>query len=363
MSHDVEVSVVNHQNRDLLRACLASLPAACTGLDWHVTVIDNVSDDGSVEMLAQDFAHVGVVANQVRRGFGSNHNQVLRPLVATRSARYALILNDDTLLRPGAVTAMVNLMDASPRLGAVVPTVVDGRGRVAASRLSYPSVRSAIRHDLTDRTEEADPERGWLQGCCILLRITALVRVGAFDERFFLFYEDTDMSRRLVDAGWSLGTCPDATVVHYGHASVFKPDMVEVTPKQGLRSRYLYFAKHLGPRRARLISLAGRAVLLARATRSGTRAALRHDQAGLSRARSLLALARLDPRRPLPPEARAWGLPLDGARAGEGARAGDGGGDGARRDAGTRRRPRGSAWLAPVDDNIPSWWHGVQNRK
>ena len=361
MSRDVEISVVNHQNRDLLRACLESLPPACAGLDWHATVIDNVSADGSIEMLAEDFAHVELVVNQVRQGFGTNHNQVLRPLVATRSARYALILNDDTLVRPGAVTAMVNLMDASPRLGAVVPTVVDGRGRVAAGRLSYPSVRSALRHDLTDRTEGADPEGGWLQGCCILLRITALARVGAFDERFFLFYEDTDMSRRLVNAGWSLGSCPDATVVHYGHTSVFKPDMVEVTPKQGLRSRYLYFAKHLGPRRARLISLAGRAVLLARATRSAGRAALRHDRAGLSRARRLLDLARLDPRRPLPPEARAWGLPVDGEGDGGGKAGGDG--DRARRDAGARRRPRALAWSAPVEDTNPSWWHGVQNRK
>ncbi len=57
-----------------------------------------------------------------------------------------------------------------------------------------------------------------------------MAQVGAFDERFFLFYEDTDLSRRLADAGWSLGVCPEATVVHVGHASVFKPALIEVTP-------------------------------------------------------------------------------------------------------------------------------------
>ncbi|MDP9074934.1 MAG: glycosyltransferase family 2 protein [Actinomycetota bacterium] len=311
-SRDVEVSIVNHQNRELLRSCLTSLPAACQGLAWHTTVIDNASGDGSLEMLAADFAGVAVIANRARLGFGANHNQVLRPLVRDRSARFALILNDDTEMHAGAVTAMVRAMEADPRLGAIVPTVVNEHGKVAAGRLSYPTVASALRRDLTDLTEPPDPDHGWLQGCCIMVRVVALGRVGGFDERFFLFYEDTDLSRRLVDAGWSLGVCPDATVVHYGHASVLKGEMAQVTPKQGLRSRYLYFAKHNGPRRARAVSLAGRSVLLARAVRAASHGALHHDVARLDRARHLLDLARLDPRRPLAPEIDGFGVCDDG---------------------------------------------------
>jgi len=303
-ARDVEISIVNHENRELARACLLSLPAACAGTTWHATVIDNVSADGSLEMLAADFSHVGVIANPVRLGFGANHNQVLGPLAENATARYALVLNDDTELRPDSVRLMVEMMDRRPDLGAVVPTIVDGKGRRAANRISYPDIRSCLHFDRTGVTERPDEEHGWLQGCCLLLRTAALKKVGLFDERFFLFYEDTDLSRRLVSAGWSLGVCPEATVVHHGHASVFKPAMFEITPRQGLRSRYLYFSKYQGPRRAWLISATGRAVMLARALKA-TVVVRPGDTDRRARARRLLVLARFNPRRPLPQEVTA----------------------------------------------------------
>ncbi len=305
---DVEISIVNHENREMVRACLLSLPDACAATSWHATVIDNDSRDGSLEMLAADFGDVAVIENSVRLGFGANHNQVLRRVIEDRAARYALVLNDDTEVGPDAVRRMVEMMDMRPDLGAVVPTVVDGQGRRAASRISYPDLRSCLRQDRTGITELPDEEHGWLQGCCILIRRAALVEIGPYDERFFLFYEDTDLSRRLVEAGWSLGVCPEAKVLHHGHNSVFKPGMAEVTPRQGLRSRYLYFSKYYGPRRARLISLIGRAVMLGRAMKAIV-VDRRGDTDRLARARRLLILARFDPRCPLPPEVAAQARP------------------------------------------------------
>lgn len=174
---DVEVSIVDHENREVVRACLLTLPAAVEGLTWRATVIDNVSGDGSLDMLAAEFPDVGVVANPVRLGFGANHNQVVRRLLADGSARYLLVLNDDTELAPQAVTRMVAALDRHPDLAAVVPSVVDGNGRPAATRLAYPSVRSWLRADRFDITELPDPE-GWLQGSCLLLRVDALRQVG-----------------------------------------------------------------------------------------------------------------------------------------------------------------------------------------
>lgn len=287
----------------MVRACLRTLPAALAGLAWRVTVIDNVSGDGSLEMLATDFPDVGVVANVVRLGFGANHNQVVRRLVADGSARYVLVLNDDTELEPEAVTRMVATLDRRPDLGAVVPTVLGGDARPAATRLAYPTARSWLRTDRFDIAELPDPEQGWLQGACLLLRVDALRQVKGFDERFFLFYEDVDLSRRLAEAGWGLGTCGEATVVHHGHATVLRPALARDTYRQGLRSRYLYFAKHEGPRPAALLSAAGRAILLARATRCRLVWALTRQPATREQARHLLDLARFDPRRPLPHEA------------------------------------------------------------
>lgn len=299
---DVEISIVDHENRDLVRSCLRSIPDACRSLAWRATVIDNLSRDGSLEMLAADFPEVRVVANRVRLGFGANHNNVVRRLVSDGSARYVLVLNDDTELGPESVTRMVGALDRRDDLGAVVPTVLDGKGRPSVTRLAYPTARSWLRTDRFDINELPDHEHGWLQGSCLLLRIDALRDVGGFDERFFLFYEDVDLSRRLVRAGWGLGVCPEATIVHHGHATVLKPGIAEVTPKQGLRSRYLYFCKHLGPRRAALLSAVGRSVMLARAAKTSVVWARTGDPVARDRSRRLLGLARLDPRKPLPQE-------------------------------------------------------------
>jgi N-acetylglucosaminyl-diphospho-decaprenol L-rhamnosyltransferase len=294
----VLISIVNHENRDLVRACLLSLPAACEGLDWAVTVIDNVSGDGSLAMLAAEFPAVTVIANRTRKGFGANHNQVLVPHLAHPERGEAfLILNDDTTLRPGAMARLMDCLAANPRLAAVVPTIVDTAGRAGANRIAYPTARLAWRTDWTDRTEPPDPDGGFLQGCCLLLRGAALVEVGVFDERFFLFYEDTDLSRRLADAGWALGVCPDAEVVHVGHASVFKPDLVAFTPLQGRRSRYLYFCKHQGRARAEIITAVGRLLLVTRAAKAVAGATLRHNPTSGDRARRVWALARFNPRR------------------------------------------------------------------
>jgi N-acetylglucosaminyl-diphospho-decaprenol L-rhamnosyltransferase len=304
-ARDVEISIVNHENRDMVRTCLRSLPEACAGLTWHVSVIDNVSRDGSLEMLAREFPAVEVLANQTRRGFGANHNQVLRRLLVDGSARYVLVLNDDTELKPQSVSLMVEDLDRRTDLGAIVPQVVDQHGRPAVSRLAFPTARNALHCDRTDITEGPDPDGGWLQGCCLLLRLDALRDVGPFDERFFLFYEDVDLSRSLLQGGWSLGVCSAARVVHHGHATVLRDDMARLTPKQGLRSRYLYFTKHRGRMPAELISLAGRTILLARGVKAAAGAARHRDRARYLRARTLLALARFNPRRPLPMERSA----------------------------------------------------------
>ncbi len=302
---DVEISIVNHANRALLGRCLASIPAATTGLRRAVTVIDNASHDDSLAMVARDFAEVAVIANDRRLGFGANHNQVIDRLVATGSARYVLVLNDDTALGAEAVTRMVASMDRDASLGAVGPVIRDPGGSVAMSRFAYPSVHSALLHDLGTRFTEMPDPAGWLQGCCLLVRVQALVGIGGFDPRFFLFYEDCDLSRRLVDAGWSLAVCPQATVVHVGHASVLRTDFVAVTPLQGQRSRFLYLDKHVGPRRARLASWLGRALLAGRAAAAGLRSVLPRGGSHRHRAVALAGLARLDPRRPLPHELTA----------------------------------------------------------
>lgn len=295
MALDVVVSVVSHDQPTLLRTCVESLAAACGDLRWSAEVTLNLPDPESERWLAAEVPEAVVHTNAVPRGFGANHNRALHAAVAA-NARHLVVLNDDTVVEPGAIAAMVEQLDRHPELGAVGPTVVGPGGRRAVTRLRYPTLGMALRMDLGRHFERADPD-GWLQGACTAFRVEAVAAVGGYDERYFLFFEDCDLSLRLRRAGWDLGDCPGAVVVHAGHATVLRDDLVAATRKHGQRSRYLYYREHFGPVRTALVTGAGRLALAVR----GLAALARRRPEG----RGLLALARYDPATPQPVEIAA----------------------------------------------------------
>lgn len=298
---DVEISLVNTENRELLRACLQSLPEACTGLRWRATVVDNASGDGSAGMVRAEFPWAGLLASEWRLGFSANHNQVLRRVLEDGGARYVLILNEDTALDPGCVGELVGLCDADRRIGAAGPVIRGRDGRVQQSHFRFPTVGQQAWAALRPRSGPR-PARGtgWLNGSCILIRTDALRQVGPLDERFFIFYEDTDLGLRLERAGWASAVCQSATMLHHGHETVSRPALGSAMERQMLRSRYLYFCKHRGQARAAALQLATRTALLARALKALGEAMLGREEPAT--ARLLAGLAGYDPRTPLPHE-------------------------------------------------------------
>ena len=266
MAADVEISLVSTDNRELLEACLRSLPAACEGLDWHVTVVDNASSDGTAEMVQRDFPAARLMRNDSRLGFSVNHNKVIGPVVAEGSARYVVVLNEDTELEPGSVAALVAYADAHPRTGVVGPAIFGTEGERQPSYFRFPGVLGQIGWAL--RPGRALPQHrgeGWLNGSCLLVRVSALEEIGLLDDRFFIFFEDTDLGYRMRAAGWSSDVVEEARILHHGHMTVSQPALGSAMERQMLRSRYLYFEKHHGRARAWLVATGVRAAFWLRA--------------------------------------------------------------------------------------------------
>jgi len=264
----VSIVVVSWNTKALLRECVASTLADATDLDGQVEIIvvDNASSDGSVEMLQSEFPTVRVIRNESNRGFASATNQGLQAGRGT----HLMLLNPDTRVTRGSLRAMVSFLESHPRAGTVGPRLVGAQGEHQVScfplptlakelwrlyhldRLyvlaSYPSSR--FRDDLPQQVES-------IQGACMLLRREALAQTGLLDERFFIYTEEIDLCRRLLDAGWEIFFVPAAVIVHYGGAST-----AQVSARMFLelyRSKVQYFRKHLGDRGA----LAYKGVLLA----------------------------------------------------------------------------------------------------
>jgi GT2 family glycosyltransferase len=299
---DVEISIVNTNSRELLRGCLESLPAACDDLRWRATVVDNASSDGSAEMVSRDFPWARLIENSATRGFSANHNEVLRRGLDD-NARYILILNEDTVLQAGSVHNLVQFCDAHQSVGAAGPIIEGADGNRQQSFFSFPTLLDQAAACLfPGRQPRTASRHGWLNGSCVLVRAAALREIGLLDERFFIFFEDTDLGLRLHQAGWESAVCPSAHILHYGHQVVSQPTYGNRMERQMLRSRYLYFRKHRGAARARFLGVVVRGALLLRAAKAFASGAFLRKTEERVLATVLWGLASYDPARLLPHE-------------------------------------------------------------
>jgi hypothetical protein len=254
---DVSVSIVNTSSKALLLACLESLerdPGRSCRVE--VVVLDNASDDGSAAAVRECHPWVRVIEQPFRAGFGANHNVVIR----ATTGRYVYVLNEDTTCEPGSFDRMAGYLDTHPRVGALGPRIVypDGRHQPSAWRFPTPGT-AAIgaltlgRAGIVQSGGRAIRPVDWAMGCALLLRREALDDVGLFDERFFIYTEETDLCRRLAAAGWETHYFPEVTVVH--HVSQFTAGVPERRINEHWRSRERYWAKHHSRHGARAAEL------------------------------------------------------------------------------------------------------------
>jgi GT2 family glycosyltransferase len=172
---------------------------------------------------------------------------------------------------------------------------VGANGEDQPSLVPFPRPYFDFFQMLFGSDKPSDISAGFPVGSCVLIRVEALHAVGLFDEQFFIFFEDTDLGRRLRDAGWEIALAQGARIVHHGHQTVSRRESGGDMDRQMLRSRYLYFRKHRGVSTATIVDIGSRLALALRAAK----ALVERDRA---HARHLLELARYNPRVPLPVE-------------------------------------------------------------
>jgi GT2 family glycosyltransferase len=302
IAFDVAISVVCTDNREALEGCLEALPAACKGLKWRVTVVDNASTDGTSEMVRERFGWATLIRNERRYGFSHNHNLTVDPVLENEEARYVLVLNDDTIFDPGAVRIMVAEMDRSPDIGVLGPQIRGVDGVPQQSLFAFPSTTRMIARQLQIAGPGPEPtDAGWLNGSCLLLRVIALEAVGTLDPEYFIFYEDTDLGLRLLNGGWRSEVSAEAGMIHLEHQTISAPSLASPMMLQMLRSQWIYIRRHHGRLQATIVSAGSRAALFLRAAKAKIGAIL-GDKSEQEHADRLFELARYRPTESLPHE-------------------------------------------------------------
>lgn len=264
---DLSVVVVNWNTSGLLADCLASLPAACADLDCEVLVVDNASRDGSAALVADRFPAVILVEAGANLGFAGGNNLALP---RCRGA-FVLLLNPDTVCPPGSLARLVAFARGKPRLGAVGPLLTGSDGLPTISWGWFPHPRHHWLGCLDPARRlggrfwgervvhvpaRAEPSRevDYVAGACLLMPRQALAQVGPLDERFFLYFEETDWCLRARQAGLAVWYCADAEVVHLeGRAAATVSDF---SLHQFQLSYRLFLRKHHGRGRELEVRLA-----------------------------------------------------------------------------------------------------------
>ncbi|NIN66421.1 MAG: glycosyltransferase [Anaerolineae bacterium] len=261
-AHDLSIIVVSWNVRDLLRACLKSVTKSLSSgrgqtLSCQVIVVDNDSNDGSVEMLKEAFPEIHVIANDRNLGFTKGNNQGL----ALSDARYVLLLNPDTEVVGDALGEMVAYMDDHPTAGALGPQLLYPDGQVQSSRRRFPDLRTAYvestflqswfaqsgtleRYYVLDRSDDETQAVDWLVGACLLIRRETLEEVGSLDESYFMYSEELDWCYRAKKRGWEVVYLPTAQAIH--HVGKSSEQVLPVQHIQFQRSKVLFFKKHHG---------------------------------------------------------------------------------------------------------------------
>jgi GT2 family glycosyltransferase len=250
----IGVVVVNFNTRDYLRACLASIEAERPN---EIVVVDNASHDGSVDMVRSEYPRVRLICNQTNVGYGAAANQAF----ALCTSDYVLLLNSDTQVTTGSLTALANYIDQHSQVAIVGPKLLNADGTVQTSCFHFHTpfqtlIKETSLHALIARvpvlrerylpTSSHDRVRTvpWVLGAALMVRRAAFESVGGFDTRFFMYSEEVDLCYRLCKAGWQTHFAPVATILHVGEASTSQR-RVEMGVKL-YRSMRLFYELHYG---------------------------------------------------------------------------------------------------------------------
>jgi len=259
------IIIVSFNTREILRECLDSVVRAAANLSVEIWVVDNHSDDGSPEMVEQDFPQVRLVRSDVNLGFGAANNLALNQA----SGQYFVLLNSDAFFQPGSLELAIKHMDETPECGLGGGLLLGRDGSWQPSSRSFHSIlRDAIvmtglagkfpksrlfgHFDRTWADIHEAAQADWVPGAFSIMRPSALARTGLFDPAFFLYYEEVDLCRRLKQAGYKIWYWPDVVVVHIGGESSRQLKKLEVSSKAAqvvlwrMRSTLLYYRKHHG---------------------------------------------------------------------------------------------------------------------
>lgn len=268
----LSIVIVNYKVKFYLEQCLLSVRAASSNLTLEIFVVDNASNDDSIEYLRPKFPEVNFIENSENVGFSRANNQA----IAMCTGEYILLLNPDTVVGEQTLSNVIAFLDNHPESGGVGVKMIDRTGKfLPESKRSLPTPWSSFCK--LSGLASLFPKSPWfgkyrllfldeneayyvevLSGAFMCLRAEALAKTGLLDEAFFMYGEDIDLSYRILNAGYKNYYYPQ-TIIHYKGESTKKDSLKYLTSFYG--AMLIFYEKHY-PRHSKIFSIVVRSILL-----------------------------------------------------------------------------------------------------
>lgn len=255
-TNDVSILIVSYNVKHFLEQCLKSVLASSSKLKTEIIVVDNNSTDNSVEFLSPRFPTVKFISNDRNVGFGTANNQASK----FATGKYLLILNPDTILSDDSLIEMVRYLEAHKEVGAITPMILNRQGdfekaskrglptpwvsfcKISGLSRLFPKSKFFGKYDLLYLDPEKPAKVDALTGCCMMVQRSIFEKIEGFDEDYFLYGEDIDISYRISKEGWENHYAPVTRIVHYRGESLKRSKLNR--DKVFYSAMHLFVAKH-----------------------------------------------------------------------------------------------------------------------
>lgn len=261
----ISIVIVNYRTAEMTIQCVKSVLDSCSDEWFEIIIIDNCSNDSSVEMISRyvsDCLHgyqISLISSEYNGGYSAGNNDGIR----RSSADYILLLNSDSIISGNAVQRLAWCLDENPRLGIASPGLYSPDGAQQNGCFRYPRpiselVKAAATGPITRllpaydtnvplANERTYPE--WTSFACVMVRRKVFEDIGFLDDGFFMYFEDIDFCRRVRAAGWGIINEPKAKTYHIGGGSSNVTTSIASrrrVPKYYYESRTRYYYKYYG---------------------------------------------------------------------------------------------------------------------
>ena len=253
---DVSIIFVNYKTKDLTIGAIKSVTENTQGLDYEIFVVDNNSQDGSTEAIEQKYPDIHIIQNTTNAGFGAANNIAIKQA----AGKYILCLNTDIILNNNAIKLFFDFMEKEENqqtgacgayltdgdneptnCGGLLPDLLSLFWKFGFNRIFRNFDKKFFNGKITQKEKYLFKNLGYITGADLFIRKKVLDEIGLYDENFFMYYEDTDLCKRIKDKGYKLDLVSDAKIQHLEGKST--TDLLQKR-KLSKKSEFYYFKKH-----------------------------------------------------------------------------------------------------------------------